>query len=860
LPRQAFSESHLEVRTRGKHTHWAALAAKLSLWPLALLTLTMLAFQFGVWSKEITFAGPFTAETSPAQRTFVLSVPQEDRVPWWRQPLIGDTGEKPTESRLKLRINNVAIGPPHSVHKEIREGRTGGFSHWRDHVVFALPRGVANDASTTLTLRYSIAPRPWVVVALLIATLLPMLRWHKNSARRIMVLLARSSQMELLATSSQLVLAAILILGLIGAAAFLGSSFYAFAANWALPTTALIRGWPLAEWAALNEPYLPYFLLVLASFGAVTTWLCHVGKIGQASLGLVEQRLVTFASWAGFPLAICAYVFCSSAIWTGMVRPGDPGFVGIGSLIPYSDALNHLAGAFDQARDGTWGSWALRRPLAAASRSVLLFASGYSLPSMLILQACLVGAAAWLASRAVMAWRGIWAGVAFFSFTYIYVRIFVPTTLTEPLGLIFALLSVPFFIDSFRSHSLSAALIGFALTTLALMIRAGNMFAIPALVLWLVWQFGRQTTAKVRIALLAISIVASAFGLDSAIRNAYGSGRTDPGGNFSYVICGLTLGTRWEGCPKKLEEAGVVMTSEHDLAAKMYSMAWENFRADPKVLFGRLHDAVKTFLSKMPETILRGYLTKIDEPYWFSRIVLFSVMAAGILFVVIPRARSTELIFWALTSASLTASAAFVFFDDGTRVLAVSFPLIALFLAIGFTNPGWREGPSLSDGRLRVFGSVGVLLASFCLMALPWLSHRTYPADASQASLVGTEDFLVFGGKRMSGYLVVANSVPLPEDSPAIHLSDFEDMILQSGVEAYQVLIRPVSPPTPFGFVFAPRVEHGVESSFRYIVPPTVLERPEVPIWRFKRALWDAKSDSGLLYVTDATPWPIPAP
>jgi hypothetical protein len=62
--------------------------------------------------------------------------------------------------------------------------------------------------------------------------------------------------------------------------------------------------------------------------------------------------------------------------------------------------------------------------------------------------------------------------------------------------------------------------------------------------------------------------------------------------------------------------------------------------------------------------------------------------------------------------------------------------------------------------------------------------------------------------------------------------------LLLSGFEAYQDLIHPVSPSLPFGFVFAPRMERGVDSTALYIVPPEVLERRDVQAWRFDLKRW----------------------
>jgi hypothetical protein len=52
-----------------------------------------------------------------------------------------------------------------------------------------------------------------------------------------------------------------------------------------------------------------------------------------------------------------------------------------------------------------------------------------------------------------------------------------------------------------------------------------------------------------------------------------------------------------------------------------------------------------------------------------------------------------------------------------------------------------------------------------------------------------------------------------------------------------QELIHPVTPPLPFGFVFAPRLEKGASSYTEFIVPAEVLERHAVPRWLSTHAL-----------------------
>jgi hypothetical protein len=120
-------------------------------------------------------------------------------------------------------------------------------------------------------------------------------------------------------------------------------------------------------------------------------------------------------------------------------------------------------------------------------------------------------------------------------------------------------------------------------------------------------------------------------------------------------------------------------------------------------------------------------------------------------------------------------------------------------------------------------------------------------------------EVLVFGGRRISGFLVVEDGSPLRNDVPTLHLADFDSIIKQSGVEFYQGIIHPVTPPLPFGFVFAPRLERDYASETLYIVPAEVVERRDVPAWHFQLKRWGYKP-SGYgeywFYVTKAEPWP----
>jgi hypothetical protein len=567
-----------------------------------------------------------------------------------------------------------------------------------------------------------------------------------------------------------------------------------------------------------------------------------------------------FLVWSLFPIATSIFVLCSSAMWTGLARPGDLHYSNIAGLIPFLDAEYYLASAYDQVQGGFWNDVALRRPLAAAFRSVLLVFGNLSLPLMLILQASLVAGATCFAANAVLAWRGIWAGVTFFALTCIYARYFISTTLTEPLGLFWSLLSIPFFIEAFRTRSAKPALAAFALTTVALMTRMGSMFTVPALLIWLVWQFGRGAAAKLRIFALACAILLGIFGTDLVLKNAYG---TDEGtSNFSYTLCGLTIGTTWQGCLQRLASEGTPLEhGESARATQLYAMASHNFRANPGVFFHRLGDGAWEFLTRLPDLMWRGYAL-VPEPEWLWRQSLTAICLIGLLYAG-WRMNAAELAFWALAWASIVASASIIYFDDGARTLAASHPLIALFFAMAMSSPAAsaQAGPPAHSRSSRHCALV-LAIAAALFLCVPGLAHRLAAVEprAGNPLLQKPGEAFVFGGRRMAGFLVIADGEPLRSDIPSLHVADFDAIVSRSNLEVYQDLIHPVMPSLPFGFIYAPRLEKGVQSLNEFIVPAEVLERPDVPVWRFQLKQWGLKPAAGAgdlwFYVTRAEPWP----
>jgi hypothetical protein len=853
--------------------------SKIAVWPVFLLLIVAVSLELGVWQKEYFIHGPFEADILPPQHSLLVNVPAEKPAEWWRQPLLGDAPDKPFRSILQLRIGGHDIRPPHREPDALQNGTAIGFSHRDSVVLFSLPPDVKNAAGTIATLHYSLRPRPWVTPTLAFFTALlgwfgygprlglrlPILRLLGWFGSRLSILRRRTSDAlgrierpaAFVLGLPSLVLLGLGCLALLASTGFILTSLYAAATGWALPTTALIRWSAMAQWAARNEPHTGHLLVTLAASGALAAWLARLNPACQQAVERGEMRLKQFLFRFGLIIAASMFLFCTSAMWSGFARPGDLDFANIGGLVPFSDAANYLTALHDQAKDGVWNSSALWRPLAIAFRSVLFAIANFSLSAMLILQALLVAGALCFAARAVILWRGVWAGLAFFALVYLYARSFTATPLTEPLGLFWALLAIPFFIDAIVSGSARSALSGFAMTVVALMIRMGSMFTIPALLLWLIWQFGHDTAVRLRIFAAATAIVLAVLSLNALLPRAYGTGTGITTGNFAYVFCGLTMGTGWDGCLKKLAADGKELSTIGEGQVEILkAKAWENLRNDPRVFLARLADNAKLFVQNFPDVIWRGYGTEILEPEWLNREILMVISLAGLFYLAKRVAQPAELRFWLLFWISIVASASVIYLDDSPRTLAVSQPLMALFLAIGLSGPVPATSAVLPKPVSR-YGWLAPVLAAALSVSVPWMLHRFSPihALAGRDLDLKPDEAAVFGGRRMTGFLVVANGSPLRHDIATLNLAQFDAIIRRSGVEVIQGLIHPVTPPLPFGFIFAPRIEPGVASANQYIVPAEVLERPDVPAWRFKLQRWGYKGIGEYWYrVTHAEP------
>ena len=290
----------------------------------------------------------------------------------------------------------------------------------------------------------------------------------------------------------------------------------------------------------------------------------------------------------------------------------------------------------------------------------------------------------------------------------------------------------------------------------------------------------------------------------------------------------------------------------------MYAKAFLNLRNDPGTFANRLYDGAAIFTLNLPAILMQGYMLAPPPP-WFLQYLFLLSCVFGATYVLFARRRKGEVEFWFLLLVGTVASAAVVYFDDGRRVLVASYPLLGLLLTMGLVGPrASRRG--LSPNRRVARDSLGLavltLLGSLVLPAVAKRIAGTDQGTSSSASGPVANQHVVYGGRRLSGVLVVADGTSSGLDTAAIPLSAFKAIIGASNVEFYQGLVTPEAPPTPFGFVTGMRTEKGSRSGYMYIVPADVVRRSNVARWRFTVADWQVKPGNSRYWyhVTRADP------
>jgi hypothetical protein len=247
-----------------------------------------------------------------------------------------------------------------------------------------------------------------------------------------------------------------------------------------------------------------------------------------------------FRNPAFFIATLCLFVVGVALKW----RSGVSADAVVGGLLPWSDARGHFYGSIYLLQYGIADEWTTRRVLSVAYDATRALATGRDIQVGLILQALLTGAACFLASRAIARSHGPVAGFVVLLLTASFALPYLPTTLTETVGLMFGALSFSLLWQGVHERRAGLCAAAIALLSIGLSIRPGPMLLLPAAMLagWLALapSTGRWRAAFVLSAGAGFGLLAN-LGMVHLIANPDGA----PQANVIYALYGQSAGGDW---------------------------------------------------------------------------------------------------------------------------------------------------------------------------------------------------------------------------------------------------------------------------------------------------------------------------
>jgi hypothetical protein len=457
-------------------------------------------------------------------------------------------------------------------------------------------------------------------------------------------------------------------------------------------------------------------------------------SVGAARLFVRSKDALTFgAKWRSprtLAMAFAAVVLVPVLMLLAMWVDGTSGHLGVAGYMPVSDAMGYyrcavgILGVDSLNGAGIGGDWCSRRVLYPAVLASLLAATDWHTSLVLLAQSALIGGASALLFIVLARVLGWVVAILAIAAVLLFAQEFaIGNFMTEAVGLPAGLTGLALLLLwTLRPARGWLLVLGLALISFGMAVRAGAVFVLPLLGLWaVVATFGdRSWHQRLRLWSACAIALASGVALQFLFVYAMGIDPTNTGGNFATSLYGLSTGSRdWSEAYRKFVD---VFRAQPESAAFAYvrQAAIENIRTQPKVFLSALLAALNDYLGAMfnfgPLDRMSPFIT---IAFWAGLVVC--------------------LVFWRNAALSLLGvfaigellSAPFVFDSGGNRVLAVTFgaraavAACAAAFAITIVARGAMAvrsavgAPGPVSGLTAVAAALG---ASFFLLALVPLS------------------------------------------------------------------------------------------------------------------------------------------
>jgi len=735
---------------------------------------------------------------------------------------------------LVLKENGITLRQKDIPHDFIRQAGEGRYSHWRRALYFSASDNT--DPRISPHTYQAVAPlsiRPWfyfftllvaspICLSLIISSLrhneqlkIPSLirpvsplqrsrlrfkRLFHNMDGRIRITLRALRNIanpidRCVAGFALLFFGLPLVLASVCALFYLIVTTLAYYQGYALASAAIFRLFPILEGIISSLfPDIFHWLLLYAILMALWMWIgMQKESPFHSSVPLVTLFTGSWLRFWGLPCLTACFLLILGVQLNGTPLGVNVSFLTVSGLLPFSDASDYLYDARMLELTGTWSYLGTQRPLAAGLRNFLL-AMGGTFQNFQILQTLFAAFSLWIAARAVGYWRGTPAALALCALCGFFALSVLPTPMAEANGMSAALLTLPLFIFALRTGSPTLAACAIGGTVLALMLRMGAFFTVPALFIWMCLFLRKCLRACIAALGMSLLLVSLIMGSSSLLVRLYGVPGGMPGGNFSFTICGMSLGGRWY---TPYTHYAAELASMPDMAAThrfLYAKAYENIREKPAVFFKSMAQRGKLFLRGIGKHTVGGYVGfPLPQKLFFPGML---VLFLGYSWWLFGRRQQGEILFYCVTGLGIFFSALFIIADDGWRVIAASYPLLWLFLATGLSTPSrsWAVPPAKFAALPALIG----LCFTFGATVTGPFAGKVTTSSAVYARHIPTPGFVGDLG-LCGGLTVMPDDAQLPYNIPALRESTFLRLVAENywhwGADLAASMRRELHPP-----------------------------------------------------------------
>lgn len=462
-------------------------------------------------------------------------------------------------------------------------------------------------------------------------------------------------------------------------------------------------------------------------------------------------------------------------------RSGATISLALAGFLPLSDGAGYLWCANDLVDRGTTIDWCHRRPIYTVFLSSLLMVLGRDLHLVLLIQAAILSLAVVAFIREVSRWLGILFGLlAGMAAVYLIRDYALNQLMTEVMGFSLGILAITIFLRAGELRSLALAIVGLVVLSVAMNARAGAFFAVPTVLLWIVWIAWQKGGRCWRFLAVGVVAAVSGFALHGLLVSIVGG---DPGsshGNFALTLYGHSVGGDWgtiyadhpelfsrESGRLPYEITSGDNRSEKVVNAKIYDLAISNIISSPVVFGASLYKNLRYYFDRVVLGSIPNRWPILDSSLLWIMAVLATAWRA--------RWDPRSALVLALSAGEI-ASAPLIAIDGGVRVFAVTaahqiLPVAVLAHALitaSFRVPppdGWMSN---TESRRQPKMAIAIVLAMALLMVPSITPLRNLARAPMQSGTFCAPEFYTIVTRLRSGgpWLSITPNASVPEVWP----------------------------------------------------------------------------------------------